>query len=263
MNIYIYQEFEGAGVVFIKSATKPASAATITAVNGSSIPEDRQAYNLLETVTAINAAFNFKNCDYKTARDAMKSCVSDIGGGDIEAGFNLLNAAEQFIAASNNIGTGAQIAAAITNLDLRDEYSAEYLQRLKTDVRPARSRRLEAKTWSRCKQFNIQVLPGFFVTMPEVIYSQITINNPTAAGELGGNLLVYYEDAGILGFAGGDKSLGILDYLYSTAGTRYEGAGLVESFAGIVPDGYANIAAFRDALADIVLLGQLDNVTFA
>ena len=98
--------------------------------------------------------------------------------------------------------------------------------------------------------------------MPEVIYSQITIDNPISAnGELGGNLLDYYQNAGIGGFASGDSILGILDYLYSTVGTRFAASGFVESFAGKQPLGYNNITDFRDALAAIIIVGTVDTVT--
>ena len=263
MEIYIYKEADNTGLVVIKSASKPANNATIESVNGQAIPANRQAFVLLDEVSQINACFNTSNKDYKTVSDAMKSCVSDLGGGNVEAGFNLLSPEQQEIAAQHNIGTGAQIASAIPDVLVRDQYSLLYLQNLKEIVRPARSRKLEAQTWSRCKQFLIEVAEGVFATMPEVIYSNITINDPSVLGpELSGNLLVYYEDAGIMGFSGGDKLLGILDYLNSTAGTRFAGAGLVETFSSIVPDGYADITAFRDALVDILTLGDLDTATF-
>ena len=265
MGIYIYKEKTNTGLIAFYSATKPAKDVIIDKVNGQTIPSDRNEYVLLETVTIINSNFSTFGKDYKSFRDAIKTCVADLGGGDVEAGFDLLTAEEQVIAAKHNIGSGAQIASALPDLSVRDSASIEYLTKLKgcnKGVRSARAILLEALTWSRCKQFLIEVSAGVFVTMPEVIYSQITINNPNSAtGELGGNLLNYYELAGIMGFAGGDKSLGILDYLYSTAGTRFAGAGIIETFAGIVPDGYANITEFRDALADILQLGELDTIS--
>jgi hypothetical protein len=263
MKIYIYKEAAGSGLVVVKSENKPAENINIATVNGEAIPANRNAFVLLDTVTQINNCFNSTDKDYKTIRDAMKAVLLDLGG-TVEAGFDLLDESEQAIAAQHNLGTGAQIASAIPNVLLRDQYSLLYLNNLKTIVRPERSRKLEAKTWSRCKQFNIEVSsdPLIFATMPEVIYSNITINDPNAAaGELGGNMLVYYEDAGVMGFYSGDKTLGILDYLYSTTGTRFAGAGFTEIFASIVPDGYANITAFRDALADIIVLGELDQIT--
>jgi hypothetical protein len=261
MNIYIYKEAANSGLIVIKSATKPASTANVLSVDGQPIPPERKAFVLMETVTDINGCFNSTNKDYKTIRDAMKSCVSDLGGGNVETGFNLLSSNEKTIAATNNIGTGAQIAAAITNLNDRDNASLEYLNKLKSIVRPQRSKQMESKTWSRCKQFLIEIQPSVFATMPEVIYSQITINNPST-NELSGNLLSYYESAGVTGFYTGDQLLGITDYLYSTTGTRFEGAGLVENFATITPDGFNNITEFRDCLADIILLGSLDTVVF-
>lgn len=261
MGIYIYKEnyTGGKGLVFVFENSKPASLRTFNKVNGQT--PYNTSFKLLETFEEIQSSQNQRNKDYKTWRDALKTFITDLGGGNVEAGFDLLPEVQKEVAAYHNIGSGTQIAAAIPDVLQRDAASYNYLYQLKNIVRPVRSKQLEAKTWSRCKKFLIEVAPSFFVTMPEVIYSQITINNPnTANGELGGNLLNYYEDAGIMGFAGGDKTLGILDYLYSTTGTRFQGAGIIETFAGIAPDGYNNITEFRDALADILINGELDKV---
>jgi len=263
MEIYIYKEADNTGLVVIKSASKPANNATIESVNGQAIPANRQAFVLLDEVSQINACFNTSNKDYKTVRDAMKSCVSDLGGGSVETGFDMLSSEEKAIAAANRIGTGVQIAQALPNLAIRDQASTDYIAKLKGclgSVRSMRSMALESKVWSRCAQFSIEVSLGVFAPMPEVMYSNITINNPLV-GELGGNLLGYYETAGILGYAGSDKLLGILDYLMSTAGTRFEAAGFLQIFDGITPDGYASLADFRDDLVNILTLGSLDTIS--
>ena len=263
MNIYIYKEANGAGTAVIKSASKPSATATIKTVNGNPIPSSRSSFVLLDTVTAINNAFSLANKDYKTLADAMKSCVSDLGGGNVETGFDMLSSEEKAIAAANRIGTGVQIAQALPNLAIRDQASTDYIAKLKGclgSVRSMRSMALESKVWSRCAQFSIEVSLGVFAPMPEVMYSNITINNPLV-GELGGNLLGYYETAGILGYAGSDKLLGILDYLMSTAGTRFEAAGFLQIFDGITPDGYASLADFRDDLVNILTLGSLDTIS--
>lgn len=247
MGIYIYKEDKNTGLVVVYSATKPAATRNITKVNGVDIPTERQKYNLLDTVTDINTAFNFANKDYKTIRDALKTKVDEVG-------FENLIAAEQVIAATHNIGTGAEILAAVPDNAVRDAGSAEYLRKLKTKVRPQRAIDIESKTWSRCKH----ILVGG-VEMPSVIYSQITIANPQA-GEICGNLLENYSKAGIVGIAGGDSILGILDYIQETAGTRFFGAGLLSTAWGAVPAGYNTIQEFATDLANIILLGELDTI---
>lgn len=254
MGIYIYKQDTSRGFVFISSPTKPASAAKFDQVNGSN--PSSKAFILLESVSDIIAAKIGNGKDFKTWRDALKTYVDDVGG------YSGLTIAEREIVARYNIGTGAEIATAIPNVLERDAWSLQYLDEMKCKVRPRRARKLEAVTWSRCKQFNIDVGGGVLVPMPEVIYSTITISNPTT-GEISGNLLANYEYAGIGGFASGDKLLGILDYLLSTAGTRFAGAGFLEQFAGITPDGFNSLADFRDYLVGIIAYGDLDTVVEA
>jgi len=199
--------------------------------------------------------FGLSSYDYKVVRDCIKKIVTDTGWGN-------LSTTEQQIAARHNIGTGAQILAAVPNDLTRDANSEAYLANMRgakiSAVRPYRSIKLEARAWSRCKHIEVEPVPAFFVTVPEFIYNLITISNPNAgAGELGGNLLIIYENAGILGFAGGDKSLGILDFIESTVGTRFEFEGLTTHplLSGIVPSGYSNVSDFATDLGKIIKLG--------
>ena len=254
MGIYIYKENPGTGLVFIDSDIKPAKNTVIQTVNGA--PTTNVNFVLLETVTEISATSPHQ--DYKTWRDGIKTAVIDAGG------FGSLSPSEQIIAATHNIGTGAEIAAAIPDLTARDETSIQYLKNMKghaNGVRPFRAILLEAKTWSRCKKNLMEVAPGVWVTMPEVLYNAITINTVNAPGEMSGNLLVLYVAAGVLGYAGGDKSLGILDFLLSTVGTRFENAGFIETFTGQAIDGFAALADFRDWLVDVLLIGTVDQIT--
>ena len=67
--------------------------------------------------------------------------------------------------------------------------------------------------------------------------------------------------AGVLGYSGGDKSLGILDFLLSTVGTRFENAGFMDIFTGQVIEGFDSLADFRDWLVDVLLVGIVDQIT--
>ena len=190
--------------------------------------------------------------DYKTIRDCMKTRVEELG-------FDSMTAQEQMIAATNNIGTGAQIKAAIPDVLQRDASSAQYLQNMKGSdggVRACRSIKLEALFWSRMKHINVDLGGGFIITAPELIYNMITIT-ASAQGEMDGNLLILYEDAGIQGVAAGDKTLGIYDFIQETVGTRFESNGLRSNvlLASLVPDGYANMNDFADAAFDLLDVG--------
>lgn len=111
MGIYIYKESNGHGLVFIESQTQPTENKTIKIVNGSDIPTDRQAYELIKTVTGVNAAAQWSNKNEVAIKDAMQTIVANLGGGDVETGFDLLSNAEKVIAASHSVGSAAQIAA--------------------------------------------------------------------------------------------------------------------------------------------------------
>jgi hypothetical protein len=192
--------------------------------------------------------FHISGYDYKVIRDVLRDEVASRGSGSVEAGFNTLTAVEKQAVAKHNIGTGTQIKDTITDTSERDQYSIDYLVKMKgysSGVRAWRSICLEAASWSRCKYLSVTIPPsGPIMTVPEFIYSLITISDPNpAAGELSGNLLLFYEDAGIVGFAGGDMSLGILDFVNSTPTTRYETTGLATHplLSSLVPDGFSDM----------------------
>lgn len=111
MGIYIYRESAGLGLVFVESQNVPSQTRTIKTVNGEAIPTGRQNYSLVDTVTAANDAAQWSNKDPKAVSDAIKTIVENLGSGDIETGFNALSESEKYIAAANNVGTPAQIAA--------------------------------------------------------------------------------------------------------------------------------------------------------
>lgn len=111
MGIYIYQEANGYPLVFTESESKPQPNITINSVNGSLIPIDRSKFTLIETVAEINAASQWSSKNVQAIKDAIMTSVVDLGGGDMEAGFNLLSEDEKVIAAINDVGTPAQIAA--------------------------------------------------------------------------------------------------------------------------------------------------------
>lgn len=205
--------------------------------------------------------FHITGYDYKVVRDVLRDEVASRGGGSVSAGFDTLTTPEKIAVAKHNIGSGQQIKDTITDLSERDEYSELYLTKMKGSnhgVRYQRSVKMESRTWSRAKHLNVTIPNGPTMTCPEFIYGLLTINDPNSAvGELGGNLLLFYEDAGIVGFAGGDASLGVIDFILSTPGTRYEFAGLATHplLSGLAPDGFNNMGDFATYLYSIIMLG--------
>lgn len=202
--------------------------------------------------------------DYKTIRDCMRTRVEEIG-------FDSLTAQQATIAASNNIGTGAQIKSAIPNTAQRDASSYEYLRKMKginnDAVRPYRSVKLESFFWSRMKHLSVEITTGIYAEAPEFIYSLITISDPNVlGGEISGNLLELYEVAGVQGWAAGDKLLGVYDFIQETAGTRFSpydpitnptGGGLRThpKLSALVPDGFNDMNEFADAALDLIDIG--------
>lgn len=211
-------------------------------------------------IVKANAAGINATTDWKKNRDNIKSIVDSVG-------FDTLNAENAKAAAKLNIGTGSQILAAIPNDAERDASSYSILCNMKgypSGVRKERSLYLEAAFWSRLKHLKVNV--GVEMEVPAFIYALITIkaNQPT---EIDGNLLVKYEEAGLQGFAGGDKILGIYDFIKETAGTRYapydpvsnpNGGGLVTHplLANLVPSGFADMSAFQTYVENLFIDGN-------
>ena len=200
--------------------------------------------------------------DWKQNRDNVKSIVDSVS-------FVSLNSSNKEYAARLNIGTGSEILAAIPNDTDRDESSFNILSKMKGEpigVRRNRSLRMEGRIWSRLKHEIIDLGGGITMEAPAFIYGLITIEaaNP---GELSGNMLIKYEEAGVQGFAGGDKILGIYDFLLETPSTRFApfdpvdnptGGGFVTHpyLSSLVPSGFANMTQFRDYLVNTFINGD-------
>lgn len=202
--------------------------------------------------------------DYKTIRDCKKRLSTFFT-------YETYAAEVQEILASHNIGTGTQIKAAIPDNTERDKTSLEYIRKMRTGrhlfgVRQNRIDHLEALVWSRCKHILIEhpAHPGNFAEMPNYILSLIIIQD-LLPGELAfkGNLMSFYAQEGLQGFAGGDTALGLYDAIYETPGTRYApthpvtGGGLRSNplFTGAVPAGFASLNAFWDYCFDLIHYG--------
>ncbi len=67
-------------------------------------------------------------------------------------------------------------------------------------------------------------------------------------------LLRFYKDEGVFGTAYGSAGVGIIDYIDSTVGTVYEDTGLHTK--GYVYNGGATVEMFKDALKDVLLIGN-------
>ena len=237
-NIYLYK----------LSAPNPNLSGFIVSKTNGSIAN----YTLVTSIQQMEFALGAIG-DYKTGRDCIKTRVEELTW----AG---LTTEEQRIAARNNIGTGAQILAAIPSDLERDGNSYNYLKTMLSSVRPRRAALLEAACWSRMKHLLVDVGGGNMVTAPELIYSLITIDTVAAQGEMVGNLLALFTIAGVQGFIAGDKSLGIYDFIQETVGTRFEGMGLRSHplLVNLVPDGFVGMNDFADALFDLLDLGFSD-----
>lgn len=201
--------------------------------------------------------------DYKQNRDYLKQIIEAVG-------WDNLSAASQKAAAKQNIGTGAQIIAAIPDDNERDQSSYEYLKKVKgypIGVRPERALWTEALVWSRTKHINITIpVVNKTVSAPVFILDLTTIDD-AGQGEMDGILLELYTVMGIQGIALGDDVVGLGDAMQETAGTRYApydpvlnptGGGLRTHplLSGIVPSGFADMDAFVDRLYNVWQNGE-------
>jgi len=259
MGIYIYKETNGTGLVFQSSTTKPASTAIFNTVNGS-VPYSTN-FTLLGDFNAVNSVAATHNKDYKTWRDALKTAVADLDNGDVEKGFNLLTADQKKIAAKNNIGTGAQILAAIPDFWQRYANSQEYIIKMRGcgAVRKMRSIKAEAAFWAASK--HVEPIPG--TILPEAVLSDLQAAMKVNANELTVSLLEMYEAKGLMGIYSGDNVTGVLDYFNETVGSRFEnGNGFKTKYQGLSIDfDNGTFDDFVTFIIDIFEKGELDKTT--
>lgn len=260
MSLYIYQEAGGTALVFLSETNKPASSRIFNTINGQ--PPYNNNFNLLEDFNSIVAAEYNSSKDYKMWRDALKTYITDLGGGDVEAGFNLLSADDKVTAAANNIGTGAQILAAIPNFWDRYQNSQTYLTKMRgynnTAVRLNRSIKAEAAFWAAAK--HIETAPD--ITLPEAVFSDLEAATKVNPNELTVSLLELYETKGLLGVMFADGVTGILDYFNETAGSRFAGNGFKTRYP-TAPIDFAGgtIDDFNSFIMSIFIDGNTDIIT--
>jgi len=199
--------------------------------------------------------------DWKQNRDYINTIVEQVG-------FDNLNDDNKLESAMMNIGTGAQILAAIPNDEERDKSSFNILSQMKgipSGVRKTRSLQLEGRFWSRLKHEIVDLGGGVTMEAPAFIYGLITIEAQNQI-ELSGNLLTKYEEAGLQGVAGGDNLLGIYDFILETEGTRFapfdpvtnpNGGGLVTHpiLSALIPSGFADMAGFQQYIIETFIDG--------
>ena len=192
-----------------------------------------------------NYCFSLSSYDYKTIRDCIKNIAT-------------IYSISNTITAKHNIGTGAELKAAVPNIQNRDSNSYAYLDKMSV-VRNTRGNYVESYVWSRCKHIDVVVNadPLITINMPLLMLDALTVTT-AALGEMEGNLLQLYKDFGVQGFAGGDNVLGIEDFLQSTVGTRYETMGLRTHplFTNLVPDGFTDINEFATHLYNTIHYGR-------
>lgn len=260
MGLYIYQETGGTALVFLSEASKPASSRVFNTINGQ-VPYTTN-FTLLEDFNSIVAVEHKGNKDYKTWRDSLKTFITDLGGGDFDAGFNLLTAEQKVIAATNNIGSGAQILAAIPDFWTRYDNSQRYLIKMRgydvAAVRLNRSIKAEAAFWAAAK--HIDTAPD--ITLPESVLSDLEAATKVNPNELTVSLLEMYEAKGLMGVSSGDGVTGILDYFQETAGSRFAANGFKTRYP-TAPIDFAGgtIDDFNSFIMSIFIDGDTDSVT--
>jgi hypothetical protein len=260
MGLYIYQETGGTALVFLSEVSKPASSRIFNTVNGQT-PYTTN-FTLLEDFNSIIAAQHKGSKDYKMWRDALKTYITDLGGGDVEAGFNLLSTADKVTAAVNNIGTGAQILAAIPNFWDRYQNSQTYLTKMRgynnTAVRLNRSIKAEAAFWAAAK--HIETAPD--ITLPEAVLSDLEAAVKVNPNELTVSLLELYETKGLMGVMFSDGVTGVIDYFNETAGSRFAANGFKTRYptAAIDFDG-GTLDEFNTFIMSIFIDGNVDVIT--
>lgn len=272
---YILKEINGGSYVVADFAVRPAASVNLSSVNGYPIPVDRNEYELLSSLQAVNDAIGNVNTDYKTVRDAMKQLVVDTGAenphGDLsheEAGMRwlLLNdTGAAKIAATHNIGSGAQIVEAIPDFYERLEASLMYLTRMRASpksVRGQRSIMVEAAFWAATKSVQ-PFAPVSPVSLPQLVLVDLAAATPANAGELTTSFLDLYEDKGLMGVADGDGTVGVLDYFLGTVGTRFEGANSFLGKYGLLTPAFtdgATMENFRNYILSIFNDGNINTV---
>lgn len=272
---YILKEINGGSYVVADFAVRPAASVNLSSVNGYPIPVDRNEYELLSSLQAINDALGNVNTDYKTVRDAMKQLVLDIGvenpHGDLspeQAGMRwlLLNdTGAAKIAATHNIGSGSQIVEAIPEFSERLDASSMYLTRMRASpksVRGQRSIMVEAAFWAATKSVQ-PFMPVSPVSIPQLVLIDLAAATPANAGELTTSFLDLYEDKGLMGVADGDGTVGVLDYFLGTVGTRFEGANSFLGKYGSLTPAFttgATMEDFRDYILSIFNDGNINTV---
>lgn len=228
---------------------------------GVKVSKTNSAPTGFERITSIldvaNYCFSLYE-DYCSVRLALEQLVAEKADPpDVENGFDLCSSAEKIAAAQNKIGTGAQIAATITDVSERDFYSFQYIENM-ISVRKKRAELLESKLLSRIGKDDVLISesPDVYINSFDYIYQQLNIND-AAAGELSGNLLELYKDAGIGGVSVGQNVLGLLDYIESTSGTRFASEGLATDtkLSSIVPSNFSNMSDFASYLSDGIRYG--------
>lgn len=211
------------------------------------IEVDGVEYLRVNSIPAILNCMNFGlsgGVTRKQARDCMKDLAAEIG-------WDNLSATDQATAARFNIGTGAQILAAVPILKDRIYNSYEYLVLvggIPNGAAQQKSWGVQAIVFAACKHI---VLPSG-IALPEAILTFLNCDPAKRGVTIAGvSWLDLYETKRLQGYYKGDGTTGLYDWFASTADSEYAGAGMKEVFAGI-PDaawqmaGFDNVTAFSN-----------------
>ena len=162
--------------------------------------------------------------DYKAVRDSMKQIVFDLGSGDADVGFSLLDSAQKTIACKYKIASDS-VREAFAGVDTLVIYGKSY----NTQMLAARTERANDTVSEIANRLPTQKL--VIMSQSEAVFNA-------------------YEKYGIEGTAYGDPVSGVADYINGTG--DFIGAGLRQS-------GYTPIGLTIEALCDLlieILLGD-------
>ena len=223
-------------------------------------------YDLLSGVQEFIDAFGgyaieWDRMYYRAWRYELKKAVNALGGGNEQAGFDLLTNEQKFFCSQHNIGTALQRLNAIPNHFERDEACFDFFCRNEgVDVKAGNvgskyygALMLKALAFSRCDHILVSDTPLGKISMSGFLYSMLDIIPKPDSGELSGNALELYKSQGVDGVALGGLPVGISDMIAGTSGTRYEKDSLWDSatIQAVVAADKIGIAGYGNTPKDI------------
>jgi hypothetical protein len=160
----------------------------------------------------------------KQIRDCIKYRSEAIG-------WDNLTTEEQQICAAINIGTGAQILAAIPDFNTRLQNSYNYLLMVAptpTGEAAIKSLWLQAIFYAATKHIEFAAFGD--VAMPQMCFAYLNERVANRPSVIGTNYLQKYVDVRLQGVCKGDGLTGLYDFFTETVGSEYHNAGVISLF---------------------------------